>query len=91
MIAQVNSDCYYKNNVIVYPTVTNGVVNVKMPNGFERANIHVFNTTGQKVASNESIGLNRVMSLNGLANGIYIIHVINNSKVTDNVKIVLQQ
>ena len=91
MTAQVKSDCYNKNNVIVYPTLSRGVVNVKMPVGFERADIQIFNANGQKVESDKGIGLYRVLNLKKLANGIYLIQVINNSRMTDNIKIVLQQ
>jgi hypothetical protein len=66
--------------VKVYPTVTNGTVQVLLPAGYEQAKISVLGINGQPVpASITNNSLIRTVRLSSLAAGTYIISIQNNS------------
>ena len=85
----VHLNCSGKGNIMVYPTLTNGMINVRLGTGYKRSIIRIINSVGQQVASDESYNLFRHINLKGLASGIYLVQVINNNEISDNVKIVL--
>lgn len=89
-MSKINLPCPGRNNILVYPTLSTGVVNVKLPAGFENAKIRVINAVGAEVTKDESKSFYRTISLKKFANGSYMLQVINEGKVTDNVKVVLQ-
>lgn len=90
-VTEVAVNCRGKNSVLVYPTLSNGIINVKLPPSFERATIKVINGIGEVVVTDDSKTLARTISLEKQASGAFIVQVINNSKMTDNVKVILQQ
>jgi hypothetical protein len=85
----VGLNCPGKNNILVYPTLSSGEVNVKLPPGYEKARIRIINVLGAEVASNESVSLNRTISLKKLSNGTYMVLVSHNNRELNNVKVVL--
>lgn len=89
-VKQVAVNCQPKDLVAVYPTLTNGIVYVKLPASFEYANVRVVNTLGAEVMIIKGKGLNRTISLENLANGTYIVQVIQNGETAKHVKVVLQ-
>lgn len=83
-IVSTHSDC--KGQLIkVYPTVTKGVVYVDLPSGYERAQIEVYNALGQllNLSNADKVSQNRMHSvqLQGLAQGQYLLKVINGTEV----------
>ena len=85
----VNLSCSGKGNIKVYPTLTKGSINVRLPAGYERSIIKIINLFGQEVATDATNNLLRNINLKGLASGTYLVQVINNNEIADNVKIVL--
>lgn len=88
-VEEVNLSCSGKGNIQVYPTLTNGMINIKLPTGYERSIIRIINSIGQEVATDATNNLFRNINLKGLASGTYLVQVINNNEIADNVKIVL--
>jgi len=88
-VEMVNLSCSGKGNIRVYPTLTKGMVNVRLPVGYERSIIRVINSVGQEVATDATNNLFRNINLKGLVSGTYLVQVINNNEIADNVKIVL--
>ncbi|HVF81679.1 MAG TPA: hypothetical protein VM884_07085 [Flavisolibacter sp.] len=84
------TNCRGRNSVVVYPTLSNGILNVKLPPGFERAMIRIINGAGEVVIEDETKTLVRIISLKKEANGPYMVQVVNSNKVIDNVKVILQ-
>ncbi|WP_118973252.1 T9SS type A sorting domain-containing protein [Taibaiella koreensis] len=83
-VIPVTSDCGGKT-VSVYPTVTNGIVLVDLPVGYEGAKIEVFTSLGQLVQLPNSdkagyAGIHRI-SFNGLAQGQYLLRVSNGGEM----------
>ena len=76
-IASVNRDCDTKL-VQVYPTVTNQFVKVVLPQGYEKAQLYIINTAGQRItAAGQTSSLLRTVNLEGLPAGTYLLQVIN--------------
>ena len=90
-VKPINVSCVAKHPVQVYPTLSNGIINVKLPAGFENASIKIINSSGVVVANNNSKGFYRLLNLKNLASGGYLLQIVNNRNVTDNVKIILQK
>ena len=88
-VEEVNKSCSGKGNVQIYPTLTKGLVNVKISTGNEHCIIRIINSIGQQVATDATNNLFRNINLRGLASGTYLVQVINNNELTNNVKIVL--
>ncbi len=88
-IASVNRDCDTKL-VQVYPTVTNQFVKVVLPQGYEKAQLYIINTAGQRIiAAGQTSSLLRTVNLEGLPAGTYLLQVINHRE-TKSYKIIKQ-
>lgn len=90
-VKSVTLNCTGNNKVLVYPTLSDGTVNIKLPPGLNNARIQVVNSIGEVVIIDESKRLNRTIMLKNLANGIYTVRVSHGNRATENVKIVLQR
>lgn len=88
---QVNNNCSLLNRVQVYPTLSVGLINVKLSTGYEASSVRVLNGLGQEVVTDISKRQNRTINLSRLSNGTYFVQVIHNNLVVENVKIVLQK
>ena len=88
-VQEVNLSCSGKGNVQIYPTLTKGLINVKLSTGNEHCIIRITNSLGQQVATDATNNLFRNINLRGFASGTYLVQVINNNELTNNVKIVL--
>ena len=91
LVKEVNLNCSGKNNPIIYPTLTHGIINVVLPAGYINAQIRIIDAVGKEVAFNESNNLTRAINMKQLQNGTYIVQVINDGKMITNVKVILQQ
>jgi hypothetical protein len=83
-IESTYSDC--KGQLIkIYPTLTKGTVYINLPSGYEQAQIKVYNALGQllKLPDTDKISQNGMHSvqLHGLAQGQYLLKVINGNEV----------
>ena len=64
------------DEVKVYPTLSNGVVHVSLPQGCEDASFELFNIVGQKIEiKTEGVGTKRNLDISEQAAGQYILHV----------------
>lgn len=88
-IESVKFDCLEKKIISIFPTEGSGVFNIKLSKGLENAAIKVLNSIGQEVIKNVSGNLFRSLNLKQFSNGIYLVQVISNNKIIENVKIVL--
>jgi hypothetical protein len=89
-VKEVGLNCTGKNNVLVYPNPTKGVINIILPVGFGNAKVRVLNAEGKEVASDNSSVLNRSVNIKGLPNGSYFIETIKDDKIYSSTKIILQ-
>lgn len=89
-VSTVNMRCHGKNNVLVYPNLTSDLVNIKLPPGFETAQVKVINAAGKVVHMEQSTAYNRIVSLRKLAGGVYLVQVINHNHLSYNTKVILQ-
>jgi hypothetical protein len=90
-IKEVSVGCAGAMAVSVFPTLSNGLVQVQLPGAIETAVVKVFNTLGQVVVTDMSGSRNRTLNLDKLVSGSYTVQIISNGNLTDQVKIVLQK
>jgi hypothetical protein len=65
------------SDIAVYPTITNGIVHIDLPQGFEQAKMKVTNFIGQSIdLSEHKNGLNREIQLKNAAAGSYLLQVL---------------
>ena len=82
--------CTESGPVRVYPTVTNGLVHVDLPAGYEQATIMLTGINGQQIqAATIGSGLVRTIQFNAIAAGAYLVTVKNND-VIETFKILYQ-
>lgn len=77
-VVSVQSNCE-DAGIKVYPTISNGIVHVSLPEGYEHATLSVFNILSQKVSlSSTGNGQSlRSIQLNGLPAGTYFLKIAN--------------
>jgi hypothetical protein len=86
----VHSDCQAQS-IEVYPTVTSNNVQVVLPPGYEKAQLYIVNTSGQRMAAVvQDAGTLRTVSLQGLPDAMYMLQVINGRSV-NNFKVIKQK
>jgi hypothetical protein len=90
-VKEVNLNCSGAGRTIVYPTLTRGVVNIKLPIGLEAAKVRVINSIGEEVALDINKTSMRLINLNSRTNGTYIVQILNNGKTADTFKVNLQK
>lgn len=79
------------NNIKVYPTITNDVVNIELPRGYEKAGIRMVNTLGQEVpVVQNGSGLKRTVRMDNIPAVMYILYITNEGS-TSSFKITYQQ
>ena len=67
----------------VYPTLTNGVVYVELPQGYESANIVLTDMTGNKIQTQIAGQPNkRSVQISNLPDGIYLLDVVSHDRVS---------
>jgi hypothetical protein len=78
-VASIRSDCTNRQ-IVVRPTVTSNTIQVMLPQGYEKAQLNILNTSGQRMAPVvKGNGVLRTVSLQGLPAAVYILQVINGS------------
>ncbi len=78
-----------KDKIVVAPTITNNNVHISLPERFQNAKFEVINYLGQAVhAEIAGTGDKRIVSLNGLAAGTYLMRITNDGE-TETFKIQL--
>ncbi len=90
-IKQVSLNCPEKVAISVYPTLSNGLVNIKLSSGLEQSTIRITNSLGQEIIVNESKGFSRILNLKNFVNGVYFLQIVHNGKILDNFKIILHR
>ena len=67
----------------VYPTLTNGVVYVELPQGYENANIVLTDVTGKKIQTRIAGQPNkRSVQISNLSEGMYLLNVVSHDRVS---------
>jgi hypothetical protein len=83
-IESVHADCEHAQ-VKVYPTLTEGVVYIDLPSGYEQAKIEVYNALGQLLKLPDTGNVNHSgmhsIQLQGQAQGQYLLKVSNGNNV----------
>ncbi|MEZ5017420.1 MAG: T9SS type A sorting domain-containing protein [Flavipsychrobacter sp.] len=62
-------------DIKVYPSPTNGIVNIDLPKGYDKVQLKLYDMQGRLVKEVESEGLKRSVDLSGLSYGTYMIQV----------------
>ncbi|MEJ7683837.1 MAG: kelch repeat-containing protein [Segetibacter sp.] len=75
--------------IIVYPTVTNGHINIKLPPGFENIAVRVLNMIGQEMIVDYSNTSTRAINLSAFADGIYLVQAGDKRKIFKTTKVML--
>jgi hypothetical protein len=82
MITEVKSlqfDCA-NGTIKVYPTVTQGILHVELPTGYEQAKIILIDINGRQVRADiPKDGLSRTVQLASIAAGTYLLRIGNNN------------
>jgi hypothetical protein len=88
-VKQVNLNCRGKNRVLVYPNPAKGLINIVLPVIYEKATIKVLDASGKVVSINENKLAHRSINVSKLPYGSYIVRIITNNEIIDNIKIEL--
>jgi hypothetical protein len=64
----------------VYPTISTGIVNIELPQGYENTTVQLFNLLGQEIAINTATGLNRAIHIDNVPSGVYTLRLRNNNE-----------
>ena len=91
VVRSINLNCSGKNGILVYPSLTHGNVNIKLPLGLENAKVIVVNSLGSYVTSDQKSGLNRNIDLSRFKNGTYFLQILPKNGSEAHVKVVLQK
>jgi hypothetical protein len=72
-----------KNNILVYPTLTNGIVKIFLPQGYDNAQLELINALGQKIDFNFERGnLYNTLDLQHIPSGMYLLEIWNNGELS---------
>ncbi len=81
VVKNIRFDCG-KGTILVYPTVTEGILYVDMPSGYEQARITVIDINGRQVRADiPKDGLVRVIRLSALAAGTYLLKIEHDNRL----------
>ncbi len=75
----------------VYPTITNGLVNIQLPGAMQNSMVRILNSAGKQVAINLDKTSSRSVNLSRLPAGAYMVHIVDQGKVVTTSKVVLQK
>ncbi|MBN1180865.1 MAG: RICIN domain-containing protein [Bacteroidales bacterium] len=77
------SDYTAGSDILIYPNPAGQFVNIVLPENIHQNNIiYIYDLTGELVFSNKlPVGINHIICTESLANGMYIIQVVNNKQV----------
>lgn len=68
-------------NIKVYPTVTNKIINVDMPYGYDNSSVRLYNMMGQEVKISVSMsGLKKIVQIEDALPGMYILQIVNDNQ-----------
>lgn len=76
-------------NIHIYPTVTNDIVKIKLPIGYENAHVQLADMQGKLLEQLAGRGLERIVSLKKFTSGTYLLLIKNNGEMTSH-KVVYQ-
>ncbi len=82
----------FANGVNLYPSVSNGLVNIKASQNFGKTRLEIYNISGQKVYSSQfDLSPNKVESLNlNLASGLYLVKLNTEDNINTTKKILIK-
>ncbi len=79
---KVVNHIFSKENINIFPTVTNGKVNVELPPGYENAQFKLTNYLGKSIEFKiEGNSLNRTICIPHLSDGLYLLQIVNETVV----------
>ncbi len=78
----IEDDISEKANIGIYPTLTNGTVNIELPTAYEYAQIKLTNYLGQlMVFRTDGDRLRKTLYFSDLPDGLYLLQVINENTI----------
>jgi photosystem II stability/assembly factor-like uncharacterized protein len=85
-------DLVFANGVNLYPSVSDGLINIKSSQNFGNTRLDIFSINGQKVYSSQlELSPNRIEALNlNLASGLYLVKLITEDNISATKKIVIK-
>jgi len=78
------------SNCSVYPNPSKGIVNVTIPNIYEKTMIYLYDLQGRKILSKETTQIDTSLTIENLQDGIYLVS-IENSMGSTSKKIILRK
>lgn len=90
-IVLVNLNCQTQRILSIFPTQSTGLFQIKLPEGYEKAEIRVLNSVGQIVMRNRSGTISRLLTLSRYSAGTYLVQAISNEGMIGSKKIILYQ
>lgn len=72
-----------EKNILVYPTVTNNVFNISLPQGYEHATLRLVNRLGENIVIPETYGLTRQVAMQPTTAGMYLLQVVNGHDINN--------
>jgi len=70
-------------SIKVYPTVTNNLLNISLPAGYENASVRLVNMLGESISIPATHGLARQVSIQHMAAGMYMLQIIKGSELNN--------
>ncbi|MGN6439231.1 MAG: T9SS type A sorting domain-containing protein [Agriterribacter sp.] len=90
-VESVLLNCAGAASVFIYPTLTEGQINIRLGQGYQKSEIRIINSLGQQLLSDESNNLFRTLNLKKFPDGTYLVQVIDKNQIVGNEKIVLNK
>ena len=72
----LNTPNFSAEKIVLYPNPANNLVNLRLPNNFEKASVSLYNNLGQQVLSAEILENSQNFSVSELTSGIYFYKII---------------
>lgn len=72
----LNTPNFSAEKIVLYPNPANNLVNLRLPNNFEKASVSLYNNLGQQVLSAEILENSQNLSVSELTSGIYFYKII---------------
>lgn len=79
-----------ESNIKVYPTITNDIVHIDLPEEYKNAEVNMYDIFGRPIPDlSKDKKIHRLINMQSLAAGMYIIQVVNGKDV-QNFKVIYQ-
>lgn len=83
-----NSDSSANKKVSIYPTPTNGVINIDYPDNEKSTKIQILDLNGQLLLTKDTQTQNSIVDITNFQEGMFLLNIIKNEKVVKTEKII---